>query len=73
MKLTINEMKADAMIGALQLGQVDVGIAVSGNRVPGIAEIPFYTEPFRVYLAESCRRKLPAFDPRASNTRRCGS
>ncbi len=62
-KLTINEMKADAMIGALQLGQVDVGIAVSGNREPGIAEIPFYTEPFRVYLAESCRRKLPAFDP----------
>lgn len=62
-RLTINEMKADAMIGALQLGQIDVGIAVSGNRAAGIVEIPFYTEPFQVYVAESCWRKLPVFSP----------
>lgn len=62
-RLTINEMKADAMIGALQLGQIDVGIAVSGNRAAGIVEIPFYTEPFHVYVAESCWRKLPVFSP----------
>ena len=29
----------------------------------GILEIPLYTEPFWVYIAESCWRKLPVFRP----------
>ena len=29
----------------------------------GILEIPLYTEPFWVYIAESCWRKLPVFKP----------
>ncbi|MBO4663468.1 MAG: LysR family transcriptional regulator [Bacteroidaceae bacterium] len=61
--LTIHETKADAMLGALLRGEIDAGIAISGNVCPGVLEIPLYTEKFYVYLAESCWRKLPVFKP----------
>lgn len=62
-QLTIVEMKAEAMFGALRTGQLDAGIAVSRQACDGILEIPLYTEPFWVYIAESCWRKLPVFHP----------
>ena len=39
------------------------GIAIGGKSKDGIFEIPLYQEPFWVYLAENCRRKLPVFSP----------
>lgn len=61
--LSIAEMKAESMLDALWGGRVDVGIAISGNERDGIWEIPLYVEPFWVYIAESCWRKLPVFRP----------
>lgn len=61
--LSIMEMKAEDMMNALLAGQVDAGIATSGNRRQDIFEIPLYNEKFLVYLAESCWRKLPVFRP----------
>lgn len=62
-ELSIQEMKADFMVGSLLRGELDAGIAISDNRCEGILEIPLYTEKFMVYLAESCWRKLPVFNP----------
>lgn len=62
-RLTIVEMKAATMLDALRAGRLDAGIAVSGHEREGALEIPLYTEPFRVYIAESCWRKLPVFNP----------
>ena len=61
--LSIDELKSDAMTDALYRGQLDAGIAISGNARDGILEIPLYTEPFWVYIAENCWRKLPVFRP----------
>ncbi len=55
--LSIVEMKAETMIRALHIGQLDLGIAISGQAEEGILEIPLYTEPFWVYISESCWRK----------------
>lgn len=62
-RLLIEEMKSGAMLDALWLGQIDAGVAIGGHRRDGILEIPLYTEPFWVYIAESCWRKLPVFKP----------
>ena len=62
-QLSIQELKADHMVDALLRGQLDAGIAISGNVRDGVLEIPLYTERFYVYLAESCWRKLPVFKP----------
>ena len=62
-ELSISELKYDAMISSLHLGYIDIGIATSGLRQDGILEIPLYSEPFWVYIAESCWRKLPVFKP----------
>jgi LysR family hydrogen peroxide-inducible transcriptional activator len=62
-KLSVRELKIDAMIGELLLGHLDAGIAISGNSRQGVLEIPLYTERFLVYLAEGCWRKLPVFKP----------
>ena len=62
-RLTIVEMKAETMLDALRAGRLDAGIAVSGHEREGTLEIPLYTEPFWVYIAESCWRKLPVFNP----------
>lgn len=62
-KLTVNEMKADAMIKELQHAKIDVGIAISGNAIPGIKEIQLYTEPFWVYVSKDCLNRLPKFNP----------
>ena len=61
--LSIRELKADAMLGELQQGRLDAGIATCGHKRDGILEVPLYTERFMVYLAESCWRKLPVFKP----------
>ncbi|MCR5533760.1 MAG: LysR family transcriptional regulator [Bacteroidaceae bacterium] len=62
-RLSVREMKADVMLGELQSGNLDAGIAISGNSRQGILEVPLYTERFMVYLSESCWRKLPVFKP----------
>lgn len=61
--LSIEELKVEFMLDALLRGEIDAGIAISENLRQGILEIPLYTEKFYVYLAESCWRKLPVFDP----------
>jgi LysR family hydrogen peroxide-inducible transcriptional activator len=61
--LSIEELKVEFMLDALLRGEIDAGIAISGNLRQGILEIPLYTEKFYVYLAESCWRKLPVFNP----------
>ncbi len=62
-RLSIVEMKAETMLEALRTGTLDTGIAISGHARDGILEIPLYTEPFWVYIAEKCWRKLPVFKP----------
>ena len=61
--LSIQELKANHMLDALLSGELDAGIAISGNERAGVFEIPLYTERFYVYLSESCWRKLPVFKP----------
>lgn len=61
--LSIEELKVEFMLDALLRGEIDAGIAISENLRQGILEIPLYTEKFYVYLAESCWRKLPVFNP----------
>lgn len=62
-KLSIVEMKTEGMLESLRLGKLDIGIAISSHACDNILEIPLYTEPFWVYIAESCWRKLPVFKP----------
>lgn len=62
-KLLVREMKSAEMTDALLRGEVDVALAIGGNRIAGILEVPLYREKFLVYLAESCWRKLPVFRP----------
>lgn len=62
-KLTVNEMKGDAIVEALRLGKIDLGIAVSGLAAPEIEEKHFYSEPFHVYMAKNCLIKIKAFNP----------
>lgn len=61
--LSIQELKVNFMLEALLRGELDAGIAISGNECKGVFEIPLYTERFYVYLSESCWRKLPVFKP----------
>lgn len=62
-KLTVNEMRGDMVIESLRLEKIDVGIAISGNTAQEIMEIPFYCEPFHVYVAKDCLLKMPKFNP----------
>lgn len=62
-ELTVEEKKADDMMQALLQGDLDAGISIGGFLHEGVLEIPLYTEPFWVYLSESCWRKLPVFKP----------
>ena len=61
--LSIQELKANHMLDALLRGELDAGIAISGNERAGVFESPLYTERFYVYLSESCWRKLTVFKP----------
>ena len=62
-ELTVEEKKAVEMMQALLQGELDAGISIGGFLHEGVLEIPLYTEPFWVYLSESCWRKLPVFKP----------
>ena len=62
-RLTINELKGDAMLAELLQGHIDGAIATGGHAQQGILEIPLYTERFMVYLSADCWRKLPVFRP----------
>lgn len=61
--LTVEELRLENMFEALLSGVIDAAIAIGGNRRDNIFEIPLYTEPFWVYLAESCLRRNPSFTP----------
>ena len=50
-------------IDSLRLGKIDIGIAISGNTSQETIEIPFYCEPFHVYVANDCLLKMPKFNP----------
>ena len=62
-RLSVKEMKVEAMMEELMLGHLDAGIAICGNTRQGILEVPLYTERFMVYLSADCWRKLPVFKP----------
>lgn len=62
-KLTVNEMKGDAIVESLRLGKTDIGIAISDRVAPGVESIPFYKESFYVYMAKDCLMKIPIFNP----------
>ena len=62
-RLSVEEMRPEAMLKSLREAHIDAGIASTGHIEDGIFEIPLYTERFYVYLSENCRRKLPVFDP----------
>lgn len=61
--LSVEEMRLESIIKSLGDATIDAGIATTGYAAQGIFEIPLYTERFFVYLSESCRRKLPFFNP----------
>lgn len=61
--LSIEELKAETLLESLRTGLCDIGIAIGGLIHDNVMEIPLYTEPFWVYIAESCWRKLPVFRP----------
>lgn len=61
--LTVEEMRPEAMLEALSRGKIDIGIATGDFRRDGIFEIPLYEEPFWVYVAEGCLRRMPQFTP----------
>ncbi|MDE6160422.1 MAG: hypothetical protein K2F77_02045 [Muribaculaceae bacterium] len=61
--LSVEEMKAQAMLDALQRGSIDAGVGVCGNARSGLLEIPLYTEKFCVYLSAGCARDDVAFSP----------
>ena len=67
-RLSIAEMKAEAMLDAVHTGRLDAGIASGGRSHDGILEIPLYTEPFWKAAGASCRYS----GPKTSNTNRCG-
>lgn len=62
-RLSIIELKGDAILAELQQGHIDGAIATGGHAHPGILEMPLYTERFMVYLSADCWRKLPVFRP----------
>ena len=62
-RLSIIELKGDAILAELQQGHIDGAIATGGHAHQGILEIPLYTERFMVYLSADCWRKLPVFRP----------
>ena len=62
-RLTVNEMRGDMAIDSLRLGKIDIGIAISGNTSQETIEIPFYCEPFHVYVAKDCLLRMPKFNP----------
>ena len=62
-RLSIIELKGDAIQAELQQGHIDGAIATGGHAQQGILEIPLYTERFMVYLSADCWRKLPVFRP----------
>ena len=62
-RLSIIELKGDAIQAELQQGHIDGAIATGGHAHPGTLEIPLYTERFMVYLSADCWRKLPVFRP----------
>lgn len=61
--LTVEEMRPDSMVEALEKGRIDAALATGGVRRDGILEIPLYEEPSWVYLSEGCLRRLPEFSP----------
>lgn len=62
-KLTIEELRPEAVIKNVKDSVVDAGIASTGYVCPGVFEIPLYTERFYVYLSDDCVRKHPVFKP----------
>lgn len=61
--LSVSELKADAMLQDLMLGQIDIGMALSGCQHEGVSEIPLYKEPFWVYMSADCIHNRPIFRP----------
>lgn len=61
--LTVEEMRLEGMMEALERGAADIAVATAGHASGEILEIPLYDEPFWVYLSEGCRRRLPEFTP----------
>ena len=59
--LTIEEMRPEGMFAALSVGRIDAAIAIGGNSVADLYEIPLYDEPFWVYLSDTCSHKLTTF------------
>ncbi len=62
-RLSVEEMRPEAMIKSLRDSAIDAGIATTGLIAQGIYEIPLYSERFFVYLSGSCQRSLPVFSP----------
>lgn len=61
--LRIEELRPENMLEALQAEKIDMAIALGENKREGILEIPVYTEPFWVYLSESCLQRSSDFTP----------
>lgn len=62
-KLTVNEMKGDTLVESVRFGKIDIGIATSGYSAQEVDEIPFYSEPFHVYMSRDCSLGLTVFNP----------
>lgn len=60
---SIEELRLQNMLDALECGSVDMAIATGGNSREGMLEIPLYNEPFWVYLSAGCVSESESFAP----------
>ena len=61
--LNINEMKSKVLFNELKIGTIEVGIGVGHQGIPGILEIPLFTEKFVLYFSKNCMNKRYIFTP----------
>ncbi|MDY2916615.1 MAG: LysR substrate-binding domain-containing protein [Muribaculaceae bacterium] len=61
--LKIEELRPENMFEALRAERIDISVCTATEVREDLLEIPLYTEPFRVYLSDTCRQNHATFTP----------
>ena len=61
--LKIEELRPENMFEALRAERIDIAVCTATEVREDLLEIPLYTEPFRVYLSDTCRQNHATFTP----------